>query len=75
MATNRNIVIQYFNGTDYDQLYPQTQGTLAGLTTANSTAVASLTSTQVRNIYAGTTDMTQNSSILTPGDIYLVYET
>lgn len=74
MATNRNIVIQYFNGTDYDQLYPQTQGTLAGLTTANLTAVASLTSMQIRNIYAGTTDMVANSSVLSSGDIYFCYE-
>ena len=73
MATNRNIIIQYFNGTDYDQLYPQTQGTLAGLTTANTTAVSTITTTQLRNIYAGTVDMTDGSSVLPSGDIYLVY--
>ena len=73
MSTQRNIQIQYFNGTDYDVLYPQTQGNLAGLTTANTTAVSTITTTQLRNIYAGTVDMTDGSSVLPSGDIYLVY--
>lgn len=80
MATTRNIVITYFNGTDYDTLYPQTQasliqaGTFQGTVIANSTSVATTTTTQIRNIYFGTVDMTANSSALTTGDIYLCYE-
>lgn len=70
-----NIVMNYLNDSgSYEPLYPQTQGTLAGLTTANSTSVATLSSTQIRNIYAGTVDMTDGSSVLASGDIYLCYE-
>ena len=42
--------------------------------TANSTSVSALETAQVRNIYAGTTDLTAGSSTLATGDIYLVYE-
>lgn len=70
-----NIVMNYLNDSgSYEPLYPQTQGTLAGLTTANSTSVTTLSSTQIRNIYAGTVDMTDGSSVLASGDIYLCYE-
>ena len=80
MATTRNIVITYFNGTDYDTLYPRTRaslvqaGTFAGRVVANNSALSSTTTTQLRNIYFGTTDMTANSSALTTGSIYLCYE-
>ena len=89
MAQNRNIQIQYFNGTDYDTLYPianlqnvtnllspsnLASGTLSNSLTANSNATATITSAQIRNIYFGTTDMTANSSALTTGSIYLCYE-
>lgn len=70
-----NIVMNYLNDSgSYEPLYPQTQGTLAGLTKANSTSVVTLSSTQIRNIYAGTVDMTDGSSVLASGDIYLCYE-
>lgn len=70
-----NIVMNYLNDSgSYEPLYPQTQGILAGLTTANSTSVATLSSIQIRNIYAGTVDMTDGSSVLASGDIYLCYE-
>lgn len=42
---------------------------------ANATAVANLSNKQVRNIYAGTTDLTPGVSVLPSGDIYIVYET
>ena len=80
MATTRNIVMTYFNGTDYDTLYPRTQasliqaGTFSGTILANANSVTSTTTTQLRNIYFGTVDMTANSSALTTGDIYLCYE-
>ena len=51
-----------------------TAGTLAGATKANATAVATLADAQVRNIYAGTTDLTAGTSTLATGDIYFVYE-
>jgi hypothetical protein len=50
-----------------------TAGTLAGQVIANATAVTTLTTAQVRNIYAGTTDMTAGTTALTTGDIYLMY--
>ena len=51
-----------------------TAGTLAGPVIANVSAVATVTTAQVRNIYAGTADLTAGASGLTSGYIYLVYE-
>ena len=51
-----------------------TEGTLAGKVLANATAVATVGNKQVRNISAGTTELTSGSSTLTSGDIYLMYE-
>lgn len=51
-----------------------TAGTLGGKVLANATAVSDLAAKQVRNIYAGTTDMTAGTSALPTGDIYVVYE-
>lgn len=50
-----------------------TSGTLAGSVVANATGVANLGTKQVRNIYAGTTDIGAGAA-LPAGDIYLVYE-
>lgn len=49
-------------------------GTIGGQLTANATAVSTLGNAQMRNIYAGTADMTAGTTILTTGDIYVVYE-
>lgn len=51
-----------------------TAGTLSGQVLANASATATLGTAQVRNIYAGTGDMTAGSSGLTTGAIYIVYE-
>ena len=51
-----------------------TAGTLAGKVVANASAVTDLTAKQVRNIYAGTADMTAGVTELATGDIYIVYE-
>ena len=51
-----------------------TAGGFAGKVTANGTAMASLGDTQLRNIYAGTSDMTAGTTALGTGAIYLVYE-
>lgn len=51
-----------------------TAGTLAGKVMANQDAVSVLGNAQVRNIYAGTTDLTAGVSALATGDIYIVYE-
>jgi hypothetical protein len=51
-----------------------TAGTFAGQTKANATAVATIGTAQIRNISAGTSDLTAGSSSLTTGDIYFVYE-
>lgn len=49
-------------------------GAFGGQVKANATAVAALDIAQVRNIYAGTSDLTAGVSTLATGDIYLVYE-
>ena len=49
-------------------------GTFPGQVVANATAVATTGTKQVRNIYAGTSDMTAGTTTLATGDIYLVYE-
>ena len=47
-----------------------TAGTFAGQVVANATAVATLGTKQVRNIYAGTAELTAGESALPSGDIY-----
>lgn len=49
-------------------------GQFAGAVTANSTATSDVGVSQVRNIYATTTDLTAGTSTLTSGKICLVYE-
>ena len=51
-----------------------TAGTLAGQVKANATAAAALDVSQVRNIRAGTADLTPGESALATGEVYLVYE-
>ena len=51
-----------------------TAGTLAGQVKANASAAATLGNSQIRNIYAGTTDMTAGVSDLPAGDIYFFFE-
>lgn len=48
-------------------------GTLSGEIKANTSAVGNLGNAQVRNIYAGTSDIGVGAPLAT-GDIYLVYE-
>lgn len=51
-----------------------TAGTLAGKVLASAASAADVTAAQLRNIYAGTGDMTAGSSSLATGCVYLVYE-
>ena len=51
-----------------------TAGTLAGKVVANATAVKTLGDAQVRNIWAGTADISEVENSLKEGDIYLRYE-
>lgn len=51
-----------------------TAGTLGGQVKANATAVATIGTAQVRDIYAGTSDMTAGTSSLATGALYFVYE-
>ena len=51
-----------------------TEGELKGKVTANATAAATLSNAQVRNISAGTADLTAGSSSLATGSLYFVYE-
>lgn len=79
-----HLIITYDDGTTEDAgvmtvssvaASAVTTGTLGGQVVANATAVATLGTAQVRNIYAGTTDLTPGVSPLPSGDIYIVYET
>lgn len=49
-------------------------GTLGGRVVANASAVTTLGTKQVRNIYAGTAELTAGVSALPAGDIYVQYE-
>lgn len=49
-------------------------GALGGRVMANADASANLSNSQVRNILAGTNDLTAGTSTLGSGAIYLVYE-
>jgi len=51
-----------------------TAGTLGGQVVANASAVTGLTTAQVRNIRAGTTDMVAGTTALATGEIYIYYE-
>ena len=51
-----------------------TAGTLGGAVVANASAVANLGTKQIRNISFGTTPLTEGSSSLPTGDIYIMYE-
>ena len=51
-----------------------TAGTLAGQVLANATAQATVTTAQLRNIYASTGDMAAGSTALATGAVYLQYE-
>lgn len=51
-----------------------TGGTFAGQVNANATAGANLGTAQVRDIYAGTEDMTPGTTNLATGTLYIVYE-
>lgn len=51
-----------------------TAGTLGGGVIAPADSVSLIGQKQVRNIYAGTTDMTASTTALPTGDIYVVYE-
>lgn len=49
-------------------------GTFGGQVIANASAMTSLSTAQVRNIYAGTADMVAGTTELPTGSIYFVYE-
>lgn len=51
-----------------------TGGYFAGAVKASPTAVAKVTDSMVRNIYAGTADMTAGTTTLASGAIYVMYE-
>lgn len=58
---------------DYDASLIGT-GTFPAQINANATAQATLANAQVRNISAGSTDLTEGVSVLSTGEIYLYYE-
>ena len=51
-----------------------TTGTFPDRVNANATAQATLANSQIRNISAGTTDLTEGVSVLATGEIYIYYE-
>ena len=56
------------------EFLPLSGGTMTGQVKAGASAVSALGTAQVRNIYAGTSDLTAGTSALATGDLYLVYE-
>ena len=54
------------------QLNLSVSGTFGGQAVANPAAVADTSVAQLRNIFAGTTDLVDGVSSLAPGDIYVV---
>lgn len=81
MADINTIIQRYNQATDTDDnLYPITKaeniesGTFKDIMKANDAAMANLSTIQLRNIYAGTTDLEDGVSTLAAGVIYLVYE-
>ena len=50
------------------------QGILGDLVVADPSSVIDLSTKQIRNIYAGTSDMTPGTTYLDTGDIYVMYE-
>lgn len=79
-ATNGHVAGLDSNGNLTDggvavtDLAQMASGVLTSKVVANATSVATIADRQIRNIYAGTTDLTAGSSALATGDIYLVYE-
>jgi len=61
---------------DIPSLYPTKikPGAFSGSMTTDSTGTADVTASQIRDIYAGTADMTAGYTTLLSGRIYLVYE-
>lgn len=51
-----------------------TAGTFAGRVQGNATAMSTLGNAQLRDIYAGTSDLTAGTSTLATGTLYFVYE-
>lgn len=71
LDSNGNLADSGKAASDFAQV---SSNALTAKTLANATAVQTLSDKQVRNIYAGTTDLTAGTSALPTGDIYLVYE-
>lgn len=71
LDSNGNLADSGKSASDFAQV---SSNALTAKTLANATAVQTLSDKQVRNIYAGTTDLTAGTSALPTGDIYLVYE-
>lgn len=77
MATLKQRLHMKNSSGSYDVVHLETEASLvaAGTFPGSMVATASdVTVSQIRNIYAGTTDMTAGSSTLASGTIYLVYE-
>ena len=81
-ATNGDVASLDSNGNIADSGVKAAEIVTADTTThiastmlvANAAAVADLSTKQVRNIYAGTADLTPGTSALPSGDIYICYE-
>ena len=79
-ATANNLAGLDANGNPTDSgiasgtVVTQSSNVLSAKAVANATSVATLGDRQIRNIYAGTTDLTPGVSALPTGDIYIVYE-
>ena len=68
MATNKNITMKHFNGTDYDTLYPKTTGAqiVGAVPIAPGGTNGTTASSGVNNLVAGLSQITPASNDLFP---------
>ena len=68
MATNKNITMKHFNGTDYDTLYPKTTGAqiTGAVPIASGGTNGTTASSGVNNLVAGLSQITPASNDLFP---------
>ena len=62
------------SNVDVDGFVPIDGGTMEGALVADEISVKNLSTAQVRNIWAGTADISEVEGALKEGDIYLQYE-
>lgn len=74
MATEKDITMKQYNGTDYDTLYPKTTlEQVNGWDTTYFSITTQINAKAPQYLYS-TTDLTAGTSALATGVLYFVYE-